>query len=340
MPAEVERRFLAAGSVRVEERGTEPPYVTGVAAPFFRAGDANTEYQLYEQVFERIMPGAFDRALRECDVRALFNHDPNFVLGRREAGTMELWVDDVGLRYRIKMPDTYAARDVVASIKRGDVTGSSFSFIPYPDGTVLVHTADGRLVRELRSVQLFDVGPVTFPAYEATSTAARAAEDLGAVRAEVEQWKEAEKRRGSDRDAVRARTVELSKELVNARLRELEQLLAADVLARTAEVEEQMADERRREAQRTPLADVLARADQLQQQLAGERRRKQRARREAREQARAAQAQQQQAAEQLREAERARFRQARVGLAVMGERQRDPAANERQASNERRLRGR
>jgi uncharacterized protein len=126
---------------------------------------------------ERIMPTTFDRALREDDVRALFNHDPNFILGRLSAGTLKLSVDPVGLRYQIQAPDTQAARNVLTSIKRGDVTGSSFSFIPHPDGGQRTYKDGNRYIRELHSVQLFDVGPVTFPAYQGSTTGVRALGD-------------------------------------------------------------------------------------------------------------------------------------------------------------------
>lgn len=204
----MERRFLslADNPCRVDKRvGTDPPgsVITGYAAPFWKAENPGTEYQLDGDLSERIMPGCFDRAIRECDIRALFNHNPDNILGRNIAGTLELSVDQVGLRYRISMPDTSFAQDVVTSVVRGDVTGSSFSFLPYaePDAVVMVHMADGRWVRELRSVQLFDIGPVTFPAYKATTSGARMVGELDpAVRVEWEQAKEAERVKQRHRD--------------------------------------------------------------------------------------------------------------------------------------------
>src|ERR1051325_8657221 len=79
---------------------------------------------------ERIMPGAFTRALREKqDVRHLKNHDPNLVLGRTKAGTTELGEDSKGLNFRTLMPNTSYATDLFESVGRGDIDECSFGFV-------------------------------------------------------------------------------------------------------------------------------------------------------------------------------------------------------------------
>jgi len=168
-----ERRFLSTGAapVQLEERADKPALIRGYAAVFFREDDRGTEFELWGDMVERIMPGAFDSALQRADdVRALFNHDPSLILGRAAAQTVRLSVDGVGLRYEIDPPDTQAARDLVESIRRGDVTGSSFAFSVVDERFV----RDGdRQVREVRDVRLFDVGPVTYPAYGASQADVR-----------------------------------------------------------------------------------------------------------------------------------------------------------------------
>ena len=108
-------------------------------------------------------------------MRGLFNHDPNLLLGRTSAGTMKLSVDSRGLVYDISAADTTAAKDVLKHLQRGDLTGSSFSFIPGVENVTSM-MRDGRRIQviEVKSVKgLFDVGPVTFPAYSTTTAAAR-----------------------------------------------------------------------------------------------------------------------------------------------------------------------
>lgn len=129
---------------------------------------------------ERIAPGAFTKAIGRDDVRALFNHDDNFVLGRTTAGTLRLSEDDRGLAYEADPPDTTWARDLVVSIDRGDINQSSFGFLPVRQEW----DESGDLpIRTILEVQLFDVSPVTFPAYDDTDVGVRAAEVLVEARA-------------------------------------------------------------------------------------------------------------------------------------------------------------
>lgn len=120
---------------------------------------------------EKIARGAFSKAIGSCDVRALFNHDPNKLLGRMSAGTLRIVEDEVGLRTEIDLPDTEAGREVKELIGRRDLQGQSFTFTTNIDqwdwsGEITLRTL-------VEVDQLFDVGPVTFPAYEETSVAMR-----------------------------------------------------------------------------------------------------------------------------------------------------------------------
>lgn len=116
---------------------------------------------------ETIKPSAFNKTVQEADVRALFNHDPNFVLGRNTAGTLDLSVTRKGLRASVNPPATQWANDLMASIDRGDISGGSFSFVVVKDDWQ--YNADGSVTRELQEVRLFDVSIVTYPAYPETN---------------------------------------------------------------------------------------------------------------------------------------------------------------------------
>lgn len=120
---------------------------------------------------EQVAPGAFAKTITEQDVRALFNHDQNRVLGRMGAGTLRLAEDGTGLAYEIDLPDTTDGRDLAALLERGDIIGSSFGFRAIEDDWS--ETEDGFPLRTLRQVSARDVGPVTFPAYTDSTAAIR-----------------------------------------------------------------------------------------------------------------------------------------------------------------------
>jgi len=122
---------------------------------------------------ERLAPGAF-RHVIGTDVRALWNHDPAYVLGRTTNGTLRLAEDEHGLRFEIDPPDTMLAASFLTNIKRGDVSQMSFGFSVSKDGQTWDRTVTPN-VRTVTAVsELMDVSPVTFPAYPSTEVALRA----------------------------------------------------------------------------------------------------------------------------------------------------------------------
>lgn len=158
-----ERRYISEPvHVRADETGAE--YFEGYAARFNSATDLGW-------FIEEIAPGAFDGRLQD-DVRCLFNHEPEYVLGRVPAGTLALEIDAEGLRYRAKYnpadPDHVR---VMEKVKRGDVSQSSFAFTILEETWSKVGDKDKRTITKIQ--QLYDVAPVTYPAYADTSVAAR-----------------------------------------------------------------------------------------------------------------------------------------------------------------------
>lgn len=149
----------------------------------FRAKGSNSYVEGYAAVFEKrsgnlggfvevVKPTAFNKTIREADVRALWNHDPQYVLGRSGAGTLELSIDNSGLYYRSLLPNTSYAKDLAELLERRDVRESSFTFFKVQDDWG--YAPDGSAQRSLIEVGLIDVAPVTFPAYpDATSGVAR-----------------------------------------------------------------------------------------------------------------------------------------------------------------------
>jgi HK97 family phage prohead protease len=161
-----ERRILTQ-PLELRKADAEPSRIVGYAAVF------NREANIAGFFREKIAPGAFKTALKEDDVRALFNHDPNYVLGRTAAGTLTLTEDDTGLRYDAEPPDTQWAKDLLVSIERGDVNQSSFGFMVVREEWTKPEDRAELPLRTILEARLFDVSPVTYPAYEETTAEAR-----------------------------------------------------------------------------------------------------------------------------------------------------------------------
>lgn len=160
-----EQRDFPVAELRIDSAAGMAPKITGHAAVFDQLSEDLGGFR------ERIAPGAFAGTLASADIRALFNHDANFVLGRNKAGTLRLKEDLTCLAIEIDPPDTQFARDLGVSMKRGDISQMSFGFYTVADKWAKV---DGAWVRTLLEVDLLDVSPVTYPAYPQTDVAVRA----------------------------------------------------------------------------------------------------------------------------------------------------------------------
>lgn len=167
MEVKTERRVLSLdlSEIRIhkEEDGN---ILSGYAAVFNKFSEDLGGFR------EKIDPGAFRSALKSSDTRALFNHNPNFVLGRSKSGTLDLKEDKTGLFFEVPLPDTSFARDLKESCERGDIDQCSFGFtIETEEWT---EKKDGSMERTIVKVRdLLDVSIVTYPAYPDTSAAIR-----------------------------------------------------------------------------------------------------------------------------------------------------------------------
>jgi len=165
---------------RINKEGT--PKVAGLAAVFGKLSENLGGFR------EQIKPGAFDGVL-DNDVRALKNHNPDFILGRTRSGTLRLSITDDGLAYEYDDPDTSYSRDLIKSMERGDVNQSSFAF--QVDEDKWDEDQDGRMIRTITKFKrLFDVSPVTYPAYPDTTVAKRSMDLLAQQKAEMEMAQE------------------------------------------------------------------------------------------------------------------------------------------------------
>lgn len=171
----MERRVFTLSELRVAAE-EETRKIIGHAAVFNIEGDGGW-------FREQIAPGAFTDSIATDDIRALFNHNPDVVLGRNRAGTLKLREDERGLYTEIVPPDTQAARDLMVSIDRGDISQMSFGFVTLKDQWERDETG-GMDLRTLLKVRLYDVSPVTFPFYKETDVALRSHDEWAKSRAQ------------------------------------------------------------------------------------------------------------------------------------------------------------
>ena len=192
----MEKRYFNI-ETRTEKREDGTTTITGHAAVFNQLSRDLGGFR------EIIAPNAFENVLND-DVRALVNHDPNLLLARTTSGTLNLKQTDEGLQYSFDVPDTTYGRDLIVSMERGDITQSSFAFTIEEDSWET--TADGE-IRTINKVKsLFDVSPVSFPAYES-------ANDLTLAKRSLAIHKEKEENKKQEKDLVQRSLVALKIEL-------------------------------------------------------------------------------------------------------------------------------
>lgn len=193
------------------KRDEEGRMVSGLAAVY----NSRTDLGYFE---EEIAPGAFDDAIDVSDARALFNHDPNHLLARQGSGTLTIRDGADGLGYEFEMPTTTLGNDLLVLMERGDLNQSSFAFTIAEGGQEWRTEKRGDKEVDVRRItkvsRLYDVSPVTYPAYQDTTVGKRAWEARCAE-------KEAERK-----EEVRAESGEFDKR--EARLREVRLLTIND----------------------------------------------------------------------------------------------------------------
>ncbi|EDP67313.1 prohead protease [Carnobacterium sp. AT7] len=161
MPKKITRDFDITGLTTRDVDEGKVNVISGYAAVF------NSKTLIGEWFEETINPGAFSKTIASGggDIRALFNHDWGNVLGRTKSGTLRLEEDERGLKFEVELPNTSVARDLVESMKRGDINQCSFGFIPTEETwDYAVEPA----LRTINEVNLYEVSVVSLPAYDDT----------------------------------------------------------------------------------------------------------------------------------------------------------------------------
>lgn len=171
----MERRY-SQGSVTADDN-----FIVGLAAEF------NNPYPIIGTPFKEIISDkAFDKLLaRKHDVKGLYDHREERLLGRVSSGTLQLTKTDKGIEYKIP----YDAQDedhryVRNKIRKGDAQGSSFSFLP---ADIQWKSEDTYVVTDIKDWG--DVGPVVTGMNPRTYTAMRSADQIKDLEESLDTWK-------------------------------------------------------------------------------------------------------------------------------------------------------
>ena len=160
----IEKRAMNS-QLKIRENDGGGASIAGLAVPY---GKQSEEMWGFREI---IAPGAFAASLSGGrDIRCLWSHDAGKPLGRTSNNTLRLRDAPEGLSFDCDLSATSWSMDAREAIKRGDVTGMSFGFIVRKDDWAFV---DDTTVRTVLEADLFEVSPVSFPAYPDSSVEAR-----------------------------------------------------------------------------------------------------------------------------------------------------------------------
>jgi HK97 family phage prohead protease len=204
--------------------------IEGYAIVFNQRSVFVTDWNLWKRVIEIIAPTAInDDLLKRSDVIATVEHDSRRLLARslNGKGTLELSIDETGLKYSFECPDTADGNFVYEHVKRGNITGSSFMYVNKDDECNVTYTKETdengkeQIIRTVNTIdKLLDVAVVMRPAYPASSVEARA-EEMKELEAAIKRaLGEADEDDDNEDDETREEKYWRSRQLANAALKE------------------------------------------------------------------------------------------------------------------------
>ena len=152
--------------IELRSHDDEENYIEGYALKF---GTESEDLGGFIETIER-------DALKDTDfsdVRALFNHNADHIIARSSADTLKLEVDDIGLKFKARIPNTTYGRDLLENLRNGNVNQCSFGFRLAEKGDVLKFDEARKIYkRTLKNIkEILDVSVVTYPAYRDTDVA-------------------------------------------------------------------------------------------------------------------------------------------------------------------------
>jgi hypothetical protein len=170
----LEKRMIEVDNIEVRTEGeSKQNHVTGYGIIY------DKEVEIFPGFREKIRKGAFSEHIQSgAEIKSFYNHDASQVLATTRSNPV-LYLEDTdkGLRFKAPIPPTTYGNDLIVNLERKNVRGSSFQFNIADEGEILTIDEKGMMHREITKAILHEIGPVTNPAYTATTASLRDAED-------------------------------------------------------------------------------------------------------------------------------------------------------------------
>lgn len=172
----MELRIYKNEALEIRSSEGEPSVVSGFGVIYDR------EIELFPGYMEKIRAGSLRKSINSgSEIKSFFNHDSGYVLATTKSNPPLAIMDtDKGLRFEAPIPPTSYGKDLEINLERKNVKGASFAFTIDKDGDILTRDEKGVYHREVISAQLFEVGPVTNPAYPQAKVGLRSFDDIRA----------------------------------------------------------------------------------------------------------------------------------------------------------------
>lgn len=193
-----EKRFYEVEEIEIRssDENEDDRFVQGIGIVYDR------EVEIWPGFREKIRPGAFEKSIRnQPEIKSFFNHNPNYVLSTtRSKPALILEDSKKGLRFKSPIPPTTYGNDLRVNLERKNVRGASFTFTVAPDGEILTRDEKGVLHREIVKGEIYEIGPVTNPAYTRTTASLRSEEE--SFNECMKRYKETRTEEDSDIDEI------------------------------------------------------------------------------------------------------------------------------------------
>jgi HK97 family phage prohead protease len=233
--SDLETRHILHEETRAKVVNAESRTIRGYGIVFNKE---SVDLRAGGRVFREVIRPEAMQGIDMSRMLAMHNHDSNRLIGNAASGTMRTGVDATGVWYEVDLPDSPTGQDVFVSVQRGDTQGSSFQFTIAPDGERW-SMRGGKAFREVTKFGgVYEMGPVSEPAYPDTSIGARSLEAMEA--AEKEERAMEDKDWSVGNSAFFIQQVNWTMEETHWRLRNLDKFIKSD--PENAELYEQARD--------------------------------------------------------------------------------------------------